>query len=106
MNVVILISVGDRKFGDFALNMCLSIKANDSQQKVALIYTEGAIKGLEPLIDKYFDYGLNVFNHLESYTEFAFYLKTQLYDYALQIVSEADTFIYLDSDCIIIQGQA
>lgn len=104
-NVVVLIAVGDPTWGEMCLNACLSIRANDPKQKTALIYTEGTIKGIEPLINKYFDYGLNVFSHLESPIEFAFYLKTRLYDYAVQMMPDVDEFIYLDSDCIMVPGQ-
>lgn len=104
-SAIILIAVGDPKWCDMAINMCLSIRANDKSQKVALIYNEGCIKGNEELVNKYFDIGLNVFNHFDGYIEFAFWLKTQLYDYATSMMPDVDTFIYLDSDCIMLPGQ-
>lgn len=104
-NAIILIAVGDQKWSSMAINMCLSIKANDKTQKVALIYNEGCIKGNEALVNKYFDTGLNVFNHFDGYIEFAFWLKTQLYDLATSMMPDTDTFIYLDSDCIMLPGQ-
>ena len=38
MKLICIIAVGERKFGDLALNLALSIKCNNPEQKIALIY--------------------------------------------------------------------
>ena len=53
MKLVTIIAIGDSKWGQFALNCCLSIKAHDFNQKVALITDGCATKGIEQEIEKW-----------------------------------------------------
>jgi len=106
MNVIVLIATGRREWGDMSLNLALSIKANNPRQKIALIHTESAIAGLEPLIKLVFDFQYLV--HRSDFTtayEHAFCLKTELYNISVQMCPSATAFIYLDSDVIMIAGK-
>lgn len=106
MNVIVLIATGRREWGDMSLNLALSIKANNPRQKVALIYTESAIAGLESIIKLVFDFQYLV--HRSDFAtayEHAFYLKTELYNISVQMCPSATAFIYLDSDVIMIAGK-
>lgn len=106
MNVIVLIATGRREWGDMALNLCLSIKSNSPNQKVALIHTQSAINGLEPLINSAFDFQYLIYNSdFATAYEHAFYLKTQLYDICTVMCPTAEAFLYLDSDIVIIAGK-
>ncbi len=103
MKLICTIAVGGAEWGALSLNLSLSIKATTPQQKTCLIYNDSAIKGIEPLIEQYFDYGI----HTNSYDfstphELAFYLKTQLYDIVTKGVPDADEIIFMDADSIMI----
>lgn len=106
MNVIVLIATGRREWGDMALNLCLSIKSNCPTQKVALIHTQSAINGIEPIINSAFDFQYLIYNNdFSTAYEHAFYLKTQLYDLCTVMCPNAQAFIYLDSDIVIIAGK-
>jgi hypothetical protein len=105
MKLIVILAVGERKWGDLALNLALSIKCNNPEQKIALIYELSAINGIRELIDSYCDYSINQIRHTDTPTEFAFWLKTQLYDIATQSVPDAKEIIYLDADTIMLPGK-
>lgn len=103
MNVVVTIATGSTDFGNMALNLCLSIKANDKNQKVGLIYTEDAIKGIEGLISDNFDYGYRIFyDGCKTANELAFKTKTHLLDYCHGMCPDAESIIFLDADTILL----
>lgn len=105
MRLVVTLAVGDRKWGDLSLNLALSIKIQTPEQKILLIYEPSAIRGIEELTDRYFDYGLLQHRHTDTPVEFAFWLKTQLYDLVTKTVPEATEIIYLDADTIMLPGK-
>src|ERR1035437_9052940 len=101
--VIFTMAVGGRMWGDMALNICLSIKAQNPNQKVGLITDLKAIEGIEPLIEKFFDYHVTIHNiEGESNHQFAFHLKTQLYDICTNACPDATAFIFIDADCIML----
>jgi len=106
MNLVVTIAVGNKTWGERALNLSLSIKANDDEQKTMLIYTKSAIEGIESLIDEHFDYGLLYEMDGDNPSEFAFHLKTRLYSIVSSVCKDFQAVIYLDADTIIIPGKS
>lgn len=100
---IVILAIGEKKWGELALNLALSIKANSPEQKIALIYEHTAIAGIEPLIEKHIDYGMAVTRY-DTAIEFSFFLKTRLYDMATEMC-DAEAFIYLDADTIIVPGK-
>lgn len=103
MRLVTIIAIGDKKFGQFALNCCLSIKAHDWKQKVALITDGYAIDGIVDEVNKFFDYRTTVsYSEYPTPQEKAFYTKVNLYEIATKICGEATEFIAIDADCIMI----
>lgn len=101
---IITIATGKPSWGQMALNLALSIKAN-SEVKTALIYTDSAIKGVEDYLPKYFDYALRIYhNDISSPAELAYYTKTQLYNYAEGMTDDKE-FIFLDADTIILPAK-
>lgn len=106
MNTIITIATGHTDFGELSLNLALSIKANDPNQKVGLIYTDDAIDGVKELINNHFDYGLRVFyDECKSPAELSFKLKTQLYDLCATMCPESEAFIFLDADTIMLPSK-
>lgn len=107
MNVVMTMAVGSRVWGDFALNLCLSIKSTFPKAKVALIHDGVAILGLEDQVERFFDYSYRVQDSkFTTAYEHAFYLKTQLCDIAQAIAPKAEGFIFLDADVIMLPGRS
>jgi len=103
---VIILAVGDSKWGQLALSLCLSIKANDSEQKVLLVYEESAVREIKPLLPRYFDYlRLVDCSNYKSNHEKAFRLKTQIYDIAKTAVPIKNQFLMIDADCIILPSK-
>lgn len=90
---------------NLALNCCLSIKSNDKNVKVGLVYCPSEVKELQPLINKYFDAKLEVENTMSSPIEFAFYLKTDMYELATSLFPEAEAYLYLDSDLMMLPNR-
>ncbi len=104
--VILTIATGHPDFGEMCLNLALSIKANNPNQKVGLIYTDDAIENVKELVNNHFDYGLRVFyDECKSPAELSFKLKTQLYDLGETMCPEADAFIFLDADTIILPSK-
>jgi len=106
MNIILTLAVGSREWGDKALNLILSIKSIDHDQKVAVIYTASAIDGLEGYFNEFSDYALCIPYEFETAAELAFYTKTRLYDYAIQMCPDADNFLFLDADTLMIPGRS
>lgn len=106
MNLIVTLAVGDKKWGSMALNLAMSIKAQTPDQKIMLIYSESAIEDIKPYMDKYFDCGyLQGENHFDSYTELAFWLKTQLWKIVDTTFRNWDNAIFLDADSIMLAGR-
>lgn len=101
--VVVTIAVGNSDWGNLAINLALSVKSTTPNQKTCLIYNDSAIKGIEPLVERFFDYGIHT-NSFDFSTphELAFYLKTQLYDIVTKSIPDANEFIFMDADSIMI----
>jgi len=53
---VIILAIGDSTWGQMALNLALSIKANEPFRKILLIHDGKSITEIESVIDRYFDY--------------------------------------------------
>lgn len=104
--LIVTLAVGDKSWGQRALSLALSLKANDDEQEVMLIYTPSAIAGIEELVDTYFDYGIQHIQTTDTATEYAFYLKTQLYDIVTQAVPDATEILFLDADTIMLPGKS
>jgi hypothetical protein len=103
---IIILAVGDSKWGQLALSLCLSIKANDSEQNILLVYEESAVKEIKPLIPRYFDYLHQVdFSEYKSNNEKAFRLKTKIYGIAKTAVPREKQFLMIDADCIILPSK-
>lgn len=110
MRLIITQAIGDKFYGQLALNLCLSIKSNNPDQKILLIYTDSAIKGLEDLFSQFTDYGVHVDPPIvgdaimDAY-EFSNYNKVQLYKIVQQVCPEFEQVIYLDADTLIVPGR-
>lgn len=106
--IIITLATGHSDYGQLALNLALSIKANNPKQKTALIYTATGINGIEKLINDRFDYGMQIgYEHDNSNPiELAFYTKTKLYEYALKMCPKADEFIFMDADTLLLAGKS
>lgn len=103
---VIILAVGDSKWGQLALSLCLSIKANDSEQEVLLVYEDSAVKEIKPLIPRYFDYLHQVdCSEYKSNHDKAFRLKTKIYGIAKTSVPREKQFLMIDADCIILPSK-
>lgn len=104
MKAFVIIATGHPNYGEMALNLCLSIKAN-SNTHVCLIYTSSAVSTIVGNGIKHFDtllpcnYITSEYNNPSTQ---AFYLKLKSYDYLKGIASEV---IILDADTIIIPGK-
>lgn len=106
MNLIITIATGNKSFGNFALNLALSIKANEPNQKIGLIYSDDAIADVKELVDRHFDYGMRIFyDECKTPQELAFKTKTELYDIATKMCPEADTFLFLDADTVMLPSR-
>jgi len=102
-NVIVTIAVGGNYWGNMALNLALSIKANSPNQKIALIYSDDAFAGIEPYADRFFDSAYRIFyDECKNPIELAFKTKTQLYDICQKMYPFASSFIFLDADTIIL----
>ncbi len=106
MRLVVTLAVGEQRWGQMALSLCLSVKANSEEQKTLLIYSPSAINGIEHYIEQYFDYTVCINQDCDNVSEFAFHLKTKLYDIVTEAVPEADTFLFLDADTIMLAGKS
>ena len=101
MNLLVTIATGQRKYGDMALSLCISAKANDDEQQTCLIYTDSAVREIEPLIEQYFDYTIRVSDE-ENPIQQAFTLKTKLYDILNKAEISYDAAIFIDADSLIL----
>jgi len=101
MNLLVTIATGQRKYGDMALSLSISAKSNDHEQQTCLIYTDSAVREIEPLIQQYFDYTIRVSDE-ENPIQQAFTLKTQLYDILNKAEISYDAAIFLDADSLIL----
>lgn len=100
MNIVLTLAVGDKIWGNFALNWVLSVKNSRPQAQTLLIYEESAVEGNEELLDHYFDHTIQVpKNQFKSGSEYAFKLKTELRDLVDGI--DAENFLFLDADTMM-----
>lgn len=106
MNIAVTIAVGERVWGDMALNWCLSVKANDEAQHTMLIYTSSAILGIEPLIEAHFDtkYRLPI-DEINNPAELAFKTKIELYDLIKEVFVIPHAIVYMDADSIMLPGK-
>lgn len=105
MKLAFTLAVGTPHFGQCALNWCLSVKNANPKAKTALIYTASAVSGIEPYIDAYFDYTLQMPDE-KNPIEQAFRLKTELYDIVTQLVPEAESYLFMDADTIMLSGRS
>lgn len=106
MNLVATIALGDTRYAQMALNLCLSVKSGNPNQKMLLLCDADCIKGIEELIEKHFDYVVFESCTMESFVEFAFYQKTQLYKTLTKEVPEATNFLFLDADTILLPSKS
>jgi hypothetical protein len=106
MNLTFTLAIGDKSWGEKALNWCLSVKAAYPQAKTALIYQPSAIAGIEHYIEAFFDYTLQVQDSvITNPAEYAFKLKTELYDLATSI-ADAEAYLFMDADTIMLSGRS
>lgn len=107
MNLVVTMAIGDSMYGEFCLNLAASIKANTPNQKILIIYNESAVETIKPLMGKMFDYGYLYYGTPYSNpAELSFYLKTLLWEIATTAVPQAEKFLFLDADTIMIAGRS
>jgi len=103
---IIILALGDNKWGQMALSLCLSIKANEPNQKVLLVYEDSAVEEIKPLLPRYFDYLHKVEQRAyESNNANAFYTKTLIYDIAQKARPDEVKFLMIDADCIVCPSQ-
>ncbi len=104
---MLTMALGSRVWGDFALNLCLSIRATNPKAKIGLIHDGRAIDGLEEDVQRFFDYSyrLGDSEFVTSYEQ-AFYTKTQLWDIAKIIAPDYEACIYLDADVLMLPGRS
>lgn len=107
MNIVMTMALGSRVWGDFALNLCLSIRSTFPKAKIALIHDGAAILGLEEQVEQFFDYSYRVQD--SGYTtayEHAFRLKTKLWQISQLLDPKAKAYLFLDADVIMLPGRS
>lgn len=95
-------AIGTKAWGEMAMNLCLSVKANYNSAKMFLIYESEAISDIPiEVINQYFDYTICVDNYTEyKGHEKAFYIKTELYN-ILTLNIELSRFLFIDADCLL-----
>ena len=105
MNVVFTLAVGDKSWGQKALNLCLSVKAANPKAKTALIHTASAIEGIEEYVNAYFDFTLQIGDE-ENPIQQAFKTKTEFYDLITGLVPDAESYLFMDADTIMLSGRS
>jgi len=107
MNLAFTLAVGDKRYGNFALNWALSVKHTFPKAKLALIYEPQTIEGLEDYLGQFFDYtyAVSVTNETNPNAR-AYKLKTELYDIATKIAPEAEAYLYMDADTLMLSGRS
>ena len=98
---VFTLAVGDKSWGDKAINLCLSIKANNEKIKVGLIYSDTAIEGNEEIVALAFNHLVRVEN-LDDAVSGAFNYKTQLFKLCEGYDKE---ILFLDADTIVLPSR-
>lgn len=104
-NLTFTMCVGDKTWGQKALNWCLSVKNAHPKAKTALIHTASAIQGIEEYIHAYFDYTLQVGDEENPIAQ-SFRLKTEFYDIITGLVPEAEAYLFMDADTIMLSGRS
>lgn len=105
MNVAFTLACGDKRWGALSLNWCLSVKNAHPKTKTALIHTASAIEGIEEYINAYFDYTLQIGDE-ENPIQQSFRIKTELYDIITKLVPEAESYLFMDADTIMLSGRS
>lgn len=105
MNLAFTLAVGDKKWGELALNWVLSVKSANPKAKTALIYDPSAIQGNEEYLEYFFDYMIRITGEYESATEFAFRTKTNLCDIITKAV-DAEAYLFMDADSLMLSGRS
>lgn len=103
MRLISTIAIGDRMWGDMALNLLISIKTDNPNQKTALIYEDSAIEGIEELVFRYVDFSYRISKVYDNYEQVTLE-KVHLYDTLSKICPEATEVVYLDADVLILPG--
>lgn len=106
MNLTFTLCVGDKSWGQKALNWCLSVKHSMPKAKTALIYTASAIEGIETEVERFFDYTYRLMDsEITNPIELSFKTKTELYDIATTI-ADAEAYLFMDADTIMLSGRS
>lgn len=105
MNVCFTLAIGSTHYGNCALNWCLSVKNAHPKTKTALIHTATAIQGIEEYIHAYFDFTLQISDE-ENPIQQAFKTKTEFYDIITGLVPEAEAYLFMDADTIMLSGRS
>lgn len=105
MRTFLIVATGSSNYGEMALNLCLSIKANGNHN-VVLIHTESAVSTIRQRLDK-FDITLNQTFLVEGFKNpaaQAFVLKLCAYEFGYGRLSAEglQEFILLDADTMIL----
>lgn len=100
----IILAIGDSTWGKLALNLALSIKANDDKQPILLIYEQSAMEDLLTHYGRYFDHTLKLDTN-DSGHGTAFELKTRLYELATTALPNETRFLLIDADCILLPSK-
>lgn len=103
MRLITTIAIGDRTWGDMALNLLISIKTDNPEQKIGLIYEDSAVAGIEELIFIYVDFSYRVLKDKDNYEQMTFE-KVHLYSTALKMCPEVTEVVYLDADVLVMPG--
>jgi len=98
----VIVATGHSNFGQMALNLCLSIKAN-SNYAVILLHTSSAVMDIDVTrFDSAHQFDYRLVNYADNPAKQAFLLK--LLSYQILIHKPYDTFILLDADTIVLPG--
>ncbi len=99
--VIVTIAIGERRFGDMAVNLALSVKTNDDTVKTCVIYEPSAFEGIEELLC-FFDYQLAVETD-NNKKRHANHIKCCIYKYMRDIIGHENfAAIYLDADTLML----
>lgn len=103
--IAITMAIGSPTWGNLALNLALSIKANDLSQEICLIYEDSAIAEMPESLMRYFDYQIKLKTNNSGHCQ-AFKIKTYLPTLleSVGLLSHGE-FIYIDADCIMLPSK-
>jgi len=101
MKAISTLAVGDRMYGDMALNLALSVRASSDSIPIVLYYTPSAVEGIEELITKAFTH-LHKLPDTDNPVRTSYEVKLHLDELLPQGIDE---MLFIDADTIILPGR-